>query len=159
MKNKLVIGVLLAVAVLGSACKSKQSSSNTTEEKKTVKETSIEAMQKVVQDVIIKEDYQPTGTTSYRIKSYSIIGDTLIIDVTYKMDCIDEWRLYANGLFKKSLPLQADIYLERTPGNIKPCMSPFERTLKFNIKPLRAEGQSKVILNLNSAENKVEYSW
>ncbi len=103
-----------------------------------------------------REIPQAKGKT-YRIKSYSIEGNILSIDVSYRGGCGQHtFELYSNGLLKKSLPPQIDVYLEHKKEN-ETCTEDIKQTLKFDISSLKNSNYDLIVLNINSADNKVDW--
>ncbi|MCG3164253.1 MAG: hypothetical protein POELPBGB_00007 [Bacteroidia bacterium] len=103
-----------------------------------------------------RETPETKGKT-YRIKTYSIEGNILSIEVSYRGGCGQHnFELYSNGLLKKSLPPQIDVYLEHKKEN-ETCSEDIKQTLQFDISPLRKPGNELIILNINSADNKAEW--
>lgn len=94
---------------------------------------------------------------TYRIKSFSILGDILSIDVTYRGGCGQHtFELYSNGLLKKSLPPQIDVYLEHKKEN-ETCTEDMKQTLKLDISSLKNANYDLIVLNINSADNKLDW--
>jgi len=110
---------------------------------------------------VIIDNNRPAPETkgkTYRIKSFSVKGDILSIDVTYKGGCGQHsFELFSNGLLKKSLPPQYDVYLEHRKEN-ETCNEDVARTLQFDLSPLNRQGSPKIIVNINNAENKAEWN-
>lgn len=103
-----------------------------------------------------REIPQAKGKT-YRIKSYSIEGNILSLDVTYRGGCGQHiFELYSNGLLKKSLPPQIDVYLEHK-NEYETCSEEVKQTLKFDISSLKNSNYDLIVLNINSADNKVDW--
>lgn len=103
-----------------------------------------------------RETPETKGKT-YRIKSYSIEGNILSIEVSYRGGCGQHnFELYSNGLLKKSLPPQIDVYLEHQKEN-ETCSEDIKQTLKFDIAALKNTNYDLIVLNINSADNKVDW--
>lgn len=114
-----------------------------------------DVMKKVIIDAI-RAVPDPAGKT-YRIKSFSLNENILSIEVTYRGGCgKHNFELLSNGLLKKSLPPQYDVYLEHLKEN-ETCNEEQMQTLRFDISPLNRMGNPKIIVNINSNENKVEW--
>jgi hypothetical protein len=109
--------------------------------------------------VIVDVNYQipeAKGKT-YRIKSFIIAGNILSIDVSYRGGCGQHtFELYSNGLLKKSLPPQIDVFLEHKKEN-ETCSEEIKQTLKFDISALKKSGYDLIVVNINSADNKVDW--
>ncbi len=69
----------------------------------------------------------------------------------------NNFELYSNGLLMKSMPPQLEIYLEREQEN-ETCNDEIKQLLKFDLSPVKKPGNAKIILNINSAENKLEWN-
>ena len=112
-----------------------------------------------VQKVIVDPNHaipEAKGKT-YRIKSFSIAGDILSIDVTYRGGCgQNTFELYSNGYLKKSLPPQVDVFLEHKKEN-ETCSEEIKQTLKFDISALKKPGYDLIVININSADNKLDW--
>lgn len=94
---------------------------------------------------------------TYRIKSYSIEGNVLSIDVSYRGGCGQHtFELYSNGLLKKSLPPQIDVYLEHKKEN-ETCSEEIKQVLQFDISSLRQLNYELIVLNINTADSKVDW--
>ncbi len=144
MKNFFLF-LLFSASISLLSCKVKQNSS--TKEKEEVKKVIIDAAREIAE----------AKQKSYSINSFSIQGDTLILDVTYTGGCgQNTFQLYSNGLLMKSLPPQINVYLEHSIES-ETCKKEIKRTLKFDISPLRKPGNPKIILNINTADNKAEW--
>lgn len=144
MKNFFLF-LLFSASISLLSCKVKQNSS--IKEKEEVKKVIIDAAREIAE----------AKQKSYSINSFSIQADTLILEVTYTGGCgQNSFQLYSNGLLMKSLPPQINVYLEHSIEN-ETCKKEIKRTLKFDISPLRKPGNPKIILNINTADNKAEW--
>ncbi len=107
--------------------------------------------------VIIEQGHPTSETQAYSIKSFSIEGDVLTIYVSYKGGCgKHDFNLYSNGLLMKSLPPQINVFLEQKVEN-ESCSNEINQTLKFDLTPIKKPGNAKIILNINTHENKAEW--
>ena len=148
MKNVLLF-LFFSASIFLFSCKAKQNASTTetVKEKEEVKKVLIDAAREIA------EAKQKT----YTLNSFTIQGDTLSLEVTYTGGCgQNTFELYSNGLLMKSLPPQFNVYLEHTIEN-ETCKKEIKRTLKFDLSPLKRPGNPKIILNINSADNKAEW--
>ncbi len=144
MKNVLLF-VCFFAAILLFSCKIKEGSS--AKEKEEVKKVIVNGARE------IEEAKQKT----YTLNSFSFNGDTLIMEVTYTGGCgQNTFELYSNGLLMKSLPPQINVYLEHSIEN-ETCKKEIKKTLKFDLSPLKKPTNPKIILNINSSENKAEW--
>lgn len=154
--NKFSIIILLVAIAIGNSCKNKQNSSKIVNDSRTAQAEKSSDQTETTSKVIVQPEYLHEVKNTYRIKTYSIDGDILTIVVAYKNGCNDHFELYSNGMFLKSLPMQVNVFLKHNRGG-EPCENAMEKTLKYDISALKAEGQAKVIVNLNGPDKKVEY--
>jgi hypothetical protein len=119
-------------------------------------ENTIAQKNREVKKVLIENGHAATDS-SYSIRSFSISGDTLKIEVTYSGGCgTHTFDLYSNALLKKSLPPQVDVTLEHKSEK-ETCNKDVTELLLFDINPLKKPGNTKIVVNINSADNKA--SW
>lgn len=132
---------------------------NKTNTTKNVKEQQADKAGEIKNVILDNNREQPEATgKTYRIKSFSIAGDVLSIDITYRGGCGKHtFELYSNGFLKKSLPPQIDVYLEHVKEN-ETCSDEIKQTLKFNISALKKSGNALIVVNINSADNKVDWA-
>lgn len=152
MKRPLSIIFFILLAVLLIQCKSKSGKSRIVNDSRTAQIENNDGPE----NVIISSEYI-YESTPYKIKDFAIDGDILTITVGYKNACSDDdFNLYSSGMFMKSLPIQANVFLELVRGS-ETCEEKQEKTLKFNISALKYQGQEKVVININTHENKIDY--
>lgn len=154
MKKFLVVVFSVFVVITLTQCKSKSNKSRIVNDSRTAQAEKKEDVEKVVIDT----EYQ-YAKGPYRIKDFSINGDILSITISYKNACNDDdFNLYSSGMFMKSMPPQVNVFLDlkRSTGT---CEENAEKTLKFDISALKYQGGNKVVVNINSHENKVDYNY
>lgn len=117
----------------------------------------------VVKDVVKKGNITTPSTSAlaYTIQSATVTDSILKLEVEFVQPCGNySFDLVADGKMAKSLPPQITTFLILNLEKPGTCRNKKKRTevLLFNINPLRVNGQSKVIINLN--ENKpVEFNY
>jgi hypothetical protein len=148
---------LLSVLVFLGSC----AASRTT---KTVATGSKQEQQVETKSVIVEPGHIVNEERDYTINSFSMEGDILNINITYRGGCGQHsFELYSNGFLKKSLPPQVDVFLEHkkenalAAGRQEPCSKEIKQTLKFNISALKKPNYNLIVVNINSADNKVEW--
>lgn len=110
-----------------------------------------------VKKVIVEPAHAVSEEKNYTIHSFSTEGDVLSIIVTYKGGCgTHSFELYSNGFLKKSLPPQVDVFLEHSKEN-ETCTEEVKQTLKFDISALKKPGYNLIVININSADNKLDW--
>lgn len=67
------------------------------------------------------------------------------------------FSLVDSGAVAESFPEQR--YLKLDFNNEELCLAFFERTITFDLKPVRVQGSSKVILHIEGIEQPLEYSY
>lgn len=152
MKKLLVVTLSLVMALALTQCKSKDKKSRIVNDSRTAQVEKKDP----VESVIVNASYQQENKPNYRIKSYSIEGDILTITVGFKNGCKDEFKLYSTGMFMKSMPPQVNVFLHHNKDT-EPCEEPKEKVLKYDISALKYQDGEKVVVNINSFENKVDY--
>lgn len=112
-------------------------------------------LKKVIVDRERHPPDQPAAT--YHIQSFSITGDILNIKVGFTGGCgKHNFQLFGNGMLKKSLPPQLDVYLEHNIEN-ETCKKEMTQNLRFDLSPLKKSGNPLIVVNINSADNKAEW--
>jgi hypothetical protein len=108
----------------------------------------------------INLDYSYSGTTdAYKAIAPMISGDTLIVPVSYGGGCKDHvFSLRGNGMWMKSLPPKMNLWLEHN-ANDDGCRAIIYDTLYFNIRSAQYQGQSKVVLQLNTPDGVVPLTY
>lgn len=93
---------------------------------------------------------------AFMIENLGIEGSTLIINVSFSGGCKDHvFDLYFNGMYAKSLPVQATLNLKHT-GNGDACRELVSRELKFDISKMKAPGGNTIVVKL--ADKQVNYT-
>lgn len=89
----------------------------------------------------------------YKILSASLADSTLTISISYKgKSADDDFYLIFNGMFAKSLPAKATLYLKQDISGDKD----FEKTMQFNISKARYNKGEKTIIMLNKYEGQFD---
>jgi len=125
------------------------------DKKKEVKESKKEKIKKIIVDA--GRERNEDRLRNYHINSFSVSDDVLTIELRYKGGCGQhDFSLYSNNMLKKSLPPQIDVYLEHQKEN-ETCKEEITQTFKYDISAIKKPGNPVIILNLNSADNKLEW--
>ena len=113
-----------------------------------------------IQNVIIDKIFiAERDKRLFKINSTVITGDLLTINVTYKGGCGSRtFKLFSNGIHKKSLPMQIDVFLTMTLLH-ETCDKDITENLRFNIKQLRFPVKGKLVVNVNGITNRAEYNY
>ncbi|MFH2094542.1 MAG: hypothetical protein ABIJ16_02485 [Bacteroidota bacterium] len=145
MKTTAITYIILMLMIMSSCFSSKKNTENKS------KNGSVEQMAKdIVYDRAFVWDEQFAG---YKILSASLSDSTLTISFTYKgKSADDDFNLIFNGMFAKSLPAKATLYLKQeTSGD-----NDFEKTMQFNISKARYNKGEKTIILLHSFEGQFD---
>ncbi len=152
MQRYFLIIFSISLACFLVQCKSKSNKSKIVNDSRTAQLEDNQDPENVIIDIEYKNLSNP-----YKIREYSIEDDILTLMVSYKNACKDDdFNLYSSGMFLKSLPPQANVFLELVRGS-ESCAEKQEKELQFNISALKYQGQKKVVININTHENKVDY--
>jgi hypothetical protein len=82
------------------------------------------------------------------IDSMRVLGKTLILNVSYSGGCEKhEFDLYFNGMYAKSLPVQANLHLFHN-NNGDACRKLEMKELRFDISEMKPPGGNSIILKL-----------
>ena len=107
-------------------------------------------VQSSIQKIIVDDNFTtPANNVSTDIFKTSIEGNILTIEVSYSGGCEEhDFKLYFNGMYKKSLPPKADFVLVHdNKGDA--CRSIVEKTLKFDISAAQYVGSKEMMVNVN----------
>lgn len=109
--------------------------------------------------VIDETKYANLSSDNFTFVNAEIEGDCLSIEIgasgcdgsTWKFELID------SGAVAESSPEQRFLKFEFL--NTELCAAFFERTISFNLEPLRISGSNEIILNLDGWEAPLNYSY
>lgn len=115
-----------------------------------------------VKTVIRKGNFTNSiNTSDWTINSATIKDSILFLDITYIPPCSNHsFDLIADGKMSKGIPPQISIELVHNIEKKSYCKNSKKKreVLRFNINPLRVNGQSKIILVLNDGKQ-VEFNY
>ena len=113
----------------------------------------------VVKNVIVNAELNKSETgDSYQIDSINIDEDILSVFVNYSGGCKEHsFELYNNGAYAKSLPPQTSVTLKHD-GHGDSCRELVSQQVKFNLSPLKYNGQNTVIIHVGE-NHKIRYSY
>ena len=148
--NKVLPMLAMIMAVILISCGEKKNTMSTEENEETT-----EQQDGQIQDLILTQDFNPDKNDAFEVKAVSLDGDILTVLVEYSGGCEDhEFNLKFNGAIMKSLPPQANLFLEHK-ANGDSCRALIRQELKFNISSVyQGEG---IILHLNNYDQRIEY--
>ena len=109
-----------------------------------------------VKTVIRKGNFtNSVNTSDWTINSATVKDSILFLDISYIPPCSNHsFDLIADGKMSKGIPPQISIELVHNIEKKTYCKNSKKRreVLRFNINPLRVNGQSKIILVLNDGK-------
>lgn len=116
----------------------------------------MEEEENTIQKAIIGEVTEESPNTT--IKSASIDGNTMKLEVTYSGGCVDQhFDLVGQPVVMKSFPPKRNVELVRSGGDN--CRELVSKTLFFDLKELaqnKSDG-AEIILLLNGYKNELKY--
>lgn len=161
MKNTFSI-ILLTLLVAGSvvSCKNKETIASSETAQTTQVENKESSDLKVLPFRIDKGLQLPIASDDVSIANTEIIGDSLIMEVSYGGGCqIHEFELLSNGMYAKSLPMQVNVYLRHNANNDM-CRAYFTRRIAFSIKGVQHPTSKELHLFINdNRENRLIYKY
>jgi hypothetical protein len=109
--------------------------------------------QPVIQQLIVDKAFVcPIENVGYNIQSASIVDSTLTVTITYKGTSEkDEFNIYFNGMYAKSLPAIATLCIVQKKMGDKE----FSKELKFNIADARYMKGDKTFIMINGFSEKL----
>lgn len=147
---KYLILTIITLAIVGCKCK-KPTSSTDAAPKETVKAL-----------ILDKEFIQPKENANFEILEASISDDILTLKVTYSGGCeAHEFNAYFNGVYMKSEPPKAGIFIEHI-SNGDLCKQLVTEELKFLITDVRYPDKDrdyKVMVGMNHYKGYLDYSY
>lgn len=103
----------------------------------------------------------PENSDPVKIKSATISGNIMTLEVTYSGGCKDhEFQLIGREMISKSLPPIRSVKLVHT-GNEDMCDALIMKTLKFDIRELayKKEAGSEIMLKLSDLDESLKYTF
>lgn len=137
------------------SCKAKKATSSETD-------TSV-AQTDEPKAVVLDMNYQqPKENGNFEILNASIDGDILTLEVSYSGGCEEhEFNAYFNGLFMKSMPPKASIFIHHIDHGDN-CRSVVTETLKFQLDAVKSPSKSSdytVMVGMNGYEGFLTYKY
>lgn len=113
--------------------------------------------QSLIMEPVVMQGYVPVLSDNYSIEN-AILEDTILtIDLSYLGGCKQHsFNLVFNGMYKKSLPRQADLYLlHENQGDT--CTENRNLTLSYNLASIIGSGNQAVNFTLVGYPDKLKY--
>ncbi len=153
---RLAIGILFIGCLTSTACKSKKDMAN-----KGDKKTTEVTPRPGTPSVTVNSNFmRPKSNPAVSVEKASIDGNILNLEVSYSGGCEDHsFELISNGMYKKSMPPQLNLYLKHT-NNGDACRKLVMDTLQFNIEDAKYPGGGDLILLIsdgNSEATRITY--
>jgi hypothetical protein len=97
---------------------------------------------------LIMAELPATESSPVTVDSMRVQDQTLILNVSYSGGCEEHsFDLYFNGMYAKSLPVQANLQLYHQ-GNGDACRKLEMKELKFDISEMKPPGGNSIVLKL-----------
>lgn len=118
---------------------------------------------KVPKEVVLDMNFQqPKENADFKVLEASIEGDILKLKISYSGGCEShEFNAYFNGIFMKSMPPKAGIFIEHiNKGDM--CKKLETQELTFDLKNMRypdKEGDYTIMIGLTNYEGYLEYKY
>lgn len=121
------------------------------------KKKNLQTMEVYLEPTIDRTYEAPEGELNYKIKNAEINGDILTLNITYSGGCEPHnFELMFNGMFMKSLPRKAGLYLKHeSNGDI--CKKLILLELKYNLSSIVGEAQQSTNFTLFSYPEILKY--
>lgn len=154
------IPVILISIVLLTACASKKNVTNKEAETSYTPEQLLRSRPQVKNFGISKtEDLATLKSDPFTINSASIIGDELLLDVSFRGLCKNHgFNLYHTGSYAESMPPQLSMVLFHNAQRDE-CETVVSNQLKYDLTSIRYGSSGKLIINLSGYENKLIYEY
>ncbi len=109
--------------------------------------------------IISESKYPEASSEGLTFINAEIQGDCLLIDIGASGCNGDSWEfeLIDSGAVAESEPEQR--FLKLDFDNDEACLASFERTISFDLKPIRISESGKIILNLEGVDKDLIYSY
>ena len=113
-----------------------------------------------LQIIIDSNAYDNSTSSEFTFTNIEIIDDDCLFIEFSASGCDGnswEFELIDSGAVAESSPEQRFIKFELT--NNESCLAVFSRSAIFDLKPLRVEGSNEILLNINSFNESISYSY
>lgn len=154
---RFLIIIFIAISLVG--CKSKK---NTVADKNTTGKNETVVSESITKVILDPNFDNSRENASFDILEASISGDILTLTVSYGGGCQEhQFNAYFNGIYMKSLPPKATIYIEHI-NNGDNCRKIVEETLRFDLSAVKYPGHSSeytVMLGMNNYKDFLEYKY
>lgn len=150
MKYAIAISLIIGLSVFTFSCKKKKQSNSTNIEENQPPVQQDEKL-KVIPYSVDAANAAAGHGDSFNIENAEIVGDSLIVDVSYGGGCqLHVFSLYSTGSYLKSLPLQMELTLNHQ-SNGDMCRAFLRNRIAFDIKQTKPNkgNELKIILNGN----------
>lgn len=109
--------------------------------------------------VIDETKYQQTNTSNYTITNVVINGDCLEITVSASGCNPNNWNMnfIASENVVETLPIQWYTKVELI--NNETCQAVFQKTVSFDLTPLKDDGQNQVQINIEGWNSSIMYQY
>ena len=109
--------------------------------------------------IILNKDYSLPAEFDYTIESASLTDSILTIDIKYKGGCGEHnFELLFNGMYAKSMPPQAGLYLQHEIKN-ETCDKEISKKIKFNVNSVKYNNSKTVIIRLSNFSDKIKFNY
>jgi len=127
--------------------------------KKNGKTKSDAIRQPIIKNVIVDKKMDFINyKKEFTIKTATIADSTVSITFTYTGCGDDDINLMFNGNYLKSYPPKATLYLIKTSDK-KDCGKLMEKTLLFNISPVKYPNAKTLVIQFPDYESKLMYNY
>jgi len=127
--------------------------------KKTEKTKSATISQQIIKKVIIDKNFDFNNyKNDFAIKNTTIADSTLSITFAYTGCTDDELDIVFNGNYVKTFPPKASLNLIKKSSG-KDCEKQVEKTLLFNISPIRYPSAKTLVILFPNYEQKLMYNY
>jgi hypothetical protein len=94
--------------------------------------------------------YSQTDTKNYNIKTATVVGDSLFVEITASGCSGNSWKitLIDSEEVAESNPIQR--FMKISLENTELCMAIFTKKVSFDLKPIRVSGEKSVCINLDN---------
>lgn len=148
--------IFLVIAFLGMACGSKSTMSVA---ENTSAGSESDSSEPKVLPVLLAEDLPNDSGDAYAIRQTSVYGSVLEIVLTYGGGCeAHEFVLMTTGAVMKSMPPQMEIVLHHN-ANGDMCRALVTDTVRFELEPVKPQGNGSLILRLQDYNDRIVYNY
>ncbi len=148
--TKIIFTMFLIISLVN--CKAKK---NAKSDKNVTNETS--------SLVIVNPEFiEPKDNDAFEIKSAEIIGNDLILNVTFSGGCQEhEFKAYSNNTYMKSMPPILGVFIAHNANNDN-CREVVEKTLRFDLTSVKYPGKDSdytLMIRINNWKGDLEYKY